>query len=447
MKFAKKLLAVVLASLLLLPLGALSFAEDAPEVLADGICGANEDGGNVKWIFSSDGTLTLRGAGETRSYADGETERPWSDYIGMINALQVDDGVTGLGTNLLKGLSHLKTISLPATLEAFSLGLYDYASFGNNLTSVTVDPANPNMSSADGVLTSTDGTALLAYPVGRHFVAIPEGVTSFTGFYGCTNIVSVTIPEGVQDIPSAAFAGCVNLVKIALPLSMREIAEDAFTGASLVQITAYPGTQEQFDDIVLSGNDNPVANNLVVAGFDAYSQGKDAVFDERTVTEASCTEPGAKELMYRITPGDTWNRFNNGEGLVTVLGPLGHAPGAAVSENMISATCTTGGGYDTVTYCSRCADELSRTHVTLNATGHSWGEWEVITEATYESEGLMRRVCQNDASHVEERVIPRYEEDPNGEPSNVIQEFIEKIESYTRGIIDWILRLFNFFGH
>ena len=58
----------------------------------------------------------------------------------------------------------------------------------------------------------------------------------------------------------------------------------------------------------------------------------------------------------------------------------------------------------------------------------------------------MRRVCENDPAHVEERVIPMYEEDENGNPTQKIQEFIERIETYVKGVIDWILRLFNFFG-
>lgn len=40
------------------------------------------------------------------------------------------------------------------------------------------------------------------------------------------------------------------------------------------------------------------------------------------------------------------------------------------------------------------------------ATGHDWGEWVEITPATEETEGLERRTCKNDPTHIEERTIP-----------------------------------------
>ena len=43
------------------------------------------------------------------------------------------------------------------------------------------------------------------------------------------------------------------------------------------------------------------------------------------------------------------------------------------------------------------------------ALGHDWGEWEVVTEPTYEAEGLEQRVCKNDASHIETRAIAKLE--------------------------------------
>ncbi len=44
------------------------------------------------------------------------------------------------------------------------------------------------------------------------------------------------------------------------------------------------------------------------------------------------------------------------------------------------------------------------------AIGHDWGDWEVILEPTQTERGLQRRVCNNDASHVEEEEILAYGE-------------------------------------
>ena len=59
----------------------------------------------------------------------------------------------------------------------------------------------------------------------------------------------------------------------------------------------------------------------------------------------------------------------------------------------------------------------------LPALGHDWGEWEVVTPATTEAEGLEKRVCKRDASHVETRPIAKLEptpaptEEPTVEPT------------------------------
>ena len=50
--------------------------------------------------------------------------------------------------------------------------------------------------------------------------------------------------------------------------------------------------------------------------------------------------------------------------------------------------------------------EDSRIVYTPKALGHDWGEWTEVTPATETDEGLERRVCTRDETHVEERAIP-----------------------------------------
>ena len=53
--------------------------------------------------------------------------------------------------------------------------------------------------------------------------------------------------------------------------------------------------------------------------------------------------------------------------------------------------------------CSVCG---AQTIESLPPLGHEWGAWEEVRPATAEAEGLERRACVRDASHVEERAIP-----------------------------------------
>ena len=125
---------------------------------------------------------------------------------------------------------------------------------------------------------------------------------------------------------------------------------------------------------------------------------------------------------------------------------FGHTPGAAVQENVVSVTCTTGGSYDEVVYCTTCTTELSRVNHTSDplghnwvagkvtaptctakgyttytcsncgetkkadetaALGHAWNEGVVTKEATVEETGVKTYTCKNDPTHTRTETIPQ----------------------------------------
>ena len=45
--------------------------------------------------------------------------------------------------------------------------------------------------------------------------------------------------------------------------------------------------------------------------------------------------------------------------------------------------------------------------IAIDPNAHDWGEWETVTPATCEEDGLEKRICKNDASHVEENILPQ----------------------------------------
>ncbi len=93
------------------------------------------------------------------------------------------------------------------------------------------------------------------------------------------------------------------------------------------------------------------------------------------VTEPSCTEGGFT----------TYTCSRCGDSYVgDETAALGHQPGEPVIENYVEPTGSEGGGYDTVVYCQRCGEELSREHTALssvdgpNADGYFYLNGEIV---------------------------------------------------------------------
>ena len=55
-------------------------------------------------------------------------------------------------------------------------------------------------------------------------------------------------------------------------------------------------------------------------------------------------------------------------------------------------------------------NEIPKEETIISKTGHDWGEWVVLKEATTKEAGLMMRTCKNDPDHIETEVIPIIED-------------------------------------
>ena len=78
--------------------------------------------------------------------------------------------------------------------------------------------------------------------------------------------------------------------------------------------------------------------------------------------------------------------------------PAGHTAAPEVRENVSFPTCTQDGGYDTVIYCERCGEELSRVTAVEPATGHNWNA--TVTPPTCTLTGYTTYICPCGASDV-----------------------------------------------
>ncbi|MBR2459771.1 MAG: leucine-rich repeat protein [Clostridia bacterium] len=74
-------------------------------------------------------------------------------------------------------------------------------------------------------------------------------------FYGCEQLESVTLPEGLEFISSEVFAYCKQLKRIHLPGSLRVISDFAFVYSGLTELNI-PASVSEMGDYVIAGCDS-----------------------------------------------------------------------------------------------------------------------------------------------------------------------------------------------
>ena len=140
------------------------------------------------------------------------------------------------GTNVrLIGYAGTNTaITLPASFNGKSYGIYEYAFQGNtSLTSVTISGGVTSI----GDYAFQDCTGLTS-------VTISGGVTSIGdyAFDGCSGLLSVSIGATVTEIGTYAFQDCTKITSFTLSEGLKTIGAYAFTDCDAVTEFVIPST-------------------------------------------------------------------------------------------------------------------------------------------------------------------------------------------------------------
>ena len=176
--------------------------------------------------------------------------------------------------------------------------------------------------------------------------------------------------------------------------------------------TAALGHNWEFKGITWKESDGGYAAEgaYVCKNDESHTQNINAVVTSK-ITEKTCTVDGKTEYTAVINKADSPDGIGRSDAKTVAGEPAGHTLKKTSAK---AATCTKAGN-SAYWYCSACgkyfSDGNGRTVIAKNswvisALGHDWSEWQVVKDATEEENGLERRICGNDASHTEERMIP-----------------------------------------
>lgn len=201
------------------------------KVAASGKCGTG-----VKWSLASNGVLTITGTGKgiMRDYAEG-SRKPWESK-GDVKQIIICEGVTHIGDHAFAN-SPATRVSLPESLT--SIGTRAFA--GAAITAMTI----PGSVTTIGVevfwgcsdltsLTICDGVTAIESAFGKCTglteLVLPDSVTTIgaQAFDGCTGLEEITFSRNLTSIGYMAFSGCTGLTELVFPDSLKEIGQESF---------------------------------------------------------------------------------------------------------------------------------------------------------------------------------------------------------------------------
>lgn len=336
--------------------------------------------------------------------------------------ITIPDSVTSIGGSAFKGCTSLSKVDLPKKLTTIELYTFSDCS---SLESIVI----PDGVTAIGTWSEYENTYYSSSFSGctsLKEIVIPDSVTAIgdSAFSGCTSLTEIVIPDSVTGIWWGAFSGCTSLSKVKLPKTLTGIYSDVFSGCtslkeiiipdsvtsvggsafsnciSLESITIGSGVESLGDEWIASCRR---LENITVSPENKNYSSVDGVLFNKDKSELSAYPIGNKRSSYTIPDGVEKigkKAFYGCRYIESLTIPV------SVAEIEASAL---GNCYDirAVYYLGtreqwkevvigadnymfalvnvRCADDSQCRHV--------WGEWEVVEEATYEKDGLERRVC------------------------------------------------------
>lgn len=204
-----------------------------------GLDDTGECGDNLTWLVDERGTLRITGTGDMNDYNPyGGDAPPWGKYYDYIEKIEIESGVTGIGSYAFYYLPLVEDVEIADSVTAIADYAFNNCSdlcqitipqsvshigreifrFCDQLKEINVADNNNSFSSKDGVLFDKKQETLIKYPSAREKTQydIPETVyhISEAAFEGCYNLEKLTIPSNAKDIGADAIDGCVNLTSI-----------------------------------------------------------------------------------------------------------------------------------------------------------------------------------------------------------------------------------------
>ena len=218
-------------------------------------------------------------------------------------------------------------------------------------------------------------------------ISLPEGLTTIgsNAFHGCVSLKSIDIPETVTDIYSCAFEGCTSLQNITGGEGIVGIRMRAFYG---VAITSFPfDSSLKLKDLE---SQTFAHTNIVDVTLPASLK---TVGPKVFAESPSLVRVNVKGLETTIA---NINVFENCSDNLVVKAHNSTNIDELLPAKNFQSSCE----YDD------CNDKECNVCLTVGKGGKHVGSWTEITKPSKTGEGVIQIRCEFDHTHVEEIILP-----------------------------------------